>query len=135
MASYDLEHLPDDPDQLKAIILALAKSNTELHAKLDKMTVELQRITRLFEKFFNKSSERLADDKASKNAADELESPQASENTDSEQPKGKRKKGGGGRNPLPPDLPRVEQVVEHEVPMCDVCGKPFKCIGEERSEQ
>jgi transposase len=94
------------------------------------MTVELQRITRLFEKFFHKSSERLADDKASK-AANETP-----DNATPEPPQGKRgKKGDGGRNPLPPELPRIEQIVEHEIPVCDCCGTPFKCIGEECSEQ
>ena len=140
---YDVNALPDDAVQLKAIIVSLSQtnvdllqSNAELHAKLDKMTAELQRITRLFEKFFNKSSEQLPKDKASHDTtAEEEQSPQTPENTAPNDNKGKRKKGGGGRNPLPPDLPRVENVVEHEVPVCDVCGQLFKCIGDECSEQ
>jgi len=130
---YDPTKLPDDPEQLKAIIVSLSQSNAELHAKLDKMTAELQRITRLFEKFFNKSSEKLLQEKQENQGAKDKQTP---ENQDSEASKSKRgTKGGGGRNPLPPELPRVEQVVEHEVPVCDCCDTPFKCIGEERSEQ
>jgi len=85
------------------------------------MTAELQRITRLFEKFFNKSSEQLPKDKASQDAATEEEqSSQTQENTAPNDNKGKRKIGDGGRNPLPPDLLRVENVVEHEVPVVRV---------------
>ena len=57
--TYDPLHLPDDPEQLKAIIVSLHQSNTELQTKLDKVVNELQRLTLLFEKFFNKSSQKL----------------------------------------------------------------------------
>jgi len=50
--TYDILNLPDDPEQLKAIIVSLH----------DKMSVELQRLTRIIEKFFNKSSEKIAKD-------------------------------------------------------------------------
>jgi len=53
--TYDILNLPDDPEQLKAIIVSL-------HDKMDEMSVELQRLTRIIEKFFNKSSEKIAKD-------------------------------------------------------------------------
>ena len=129
---YDTAQLPDDPEQLKGIIRELQKSNEELQTKLDKALLELQRITRLFEKFFNKSSEKLLLDQEKKKNKE----PQTPENPESPKSQSKRgSKGGGGRNPLPPELPRVEQIVEHDIPICDFCDTPFKCIGEERSEQ
>ena len=131
--TYDPLHLPDDPEQLKAIIVSLHQSNTELHVKLDKVTNELQRLTLLFEKFFNKSSQKLLQAQEEK----EAEKQQKASEPESEPPKGKRgQKGGGGRNPLPPELPRVERRVDvpEEERTCAECGTPFKCIGEERSE-
>ena len=132
---YDPLHLPDDPEQLKAIIVSLTHANGELHAKLDKMTNELQRLTLLFEKFFNKSSQKLLQAQEEKEAEKQAKANEPK--SESEPPKGKRgQKGGGGRNPLPPELPRVEQRVD--VPeaerTCAECGTLFKCIGEERSE-
>ena len=130
---YDPSHLPDDPEQLKAIIISLSQANNELHAKLDKMTNELHRLTRLFEKFFNKSSQKLLQAQEEKEA-----NKQATANEpESELPKGKRgRKGGGGRNALPPDLPRVERRIDvpEDERTCSACGTPFRCIGEERSE-
>jgi Transposase and inactivated derivatives len=132
---YDTSQLPDDPEQLKAIILELTQSNAELNSKLDKAIGELQRLSLLFEKFFNKSSQKYLQEKKKKEE-EKAESSPTPENQEPDTPKGKRgAKGGGGRNPLPPDLPRVEQVVEHEIPVCDFCGKEFNKIGEERSEQ
>ena len=128
---YDKDNVPNDIATLQELVISLSQSNAELHAKLDKMTLELQRITRLFEKFFNKSSQKLLqaqEEKAAQKQATPLET---------EPPKGKRgQKGGGGRNPLPPELPRVEQRIDvpEEERTCSECGTPFRCIGEERSE-
>ena len=101
---YDKSNVPNDVATLQDLVINLSQanakllsSNQELHTKLDKMTTELQRITRLFEKFFNKSSQKLLqsqEDKAAEKAAKEND-------VESEPPKGKRgKKGGGGRNPF-----------------------------------
>ena len=128
---YDKDNVPNDIATLQELVISLSQSNAELHAKLDKMTLELQRITRLFEKFFNKSSQKILqaqEEKAAQKQATPLET---------EPPKGKRgQKGGGGRNPLPPELPRVEQRIDvpEEERTCSECGTPFRCIGEERSE-
>jgi len=117
--TYDILNLPDDPEQLKAIIVSL-------HDKMDKMSVELQRLTRIIEKFFNASSEKITKDDSQASAPENVES----------KPK-RRKNGGGGRNPLPPDLPRVECLIDipEEERHCVECGQSFTCIGEERAEQ
>ncbi len=133
---YDLDNLPDDPTQLKAIVLSQSKAYAELHAKFDKALTELQRISLLFEKFFNKSSQKVLQSQEEKEAQKKADA-QTPENQESEPPKGKRgEKGGGGRNPLPPELPRVEKIVDvpEEERTCPVCGEPFKHIGNERCE-
>ena len=139
---YDKSNVPTDVAQLQELVISLSQANADLHAKLDKMTVELQRLTLLFEKFFNKSSQKLLQSQAEKEAQREADKQaalqEASANGEPEKPKGKRGvKGGGGRNPLPPDLPRVEKRIDvpEEERTCLECGTPFKCIGEERSEQ
>ena len=138
---YDKSNVPTDVKQLQELVISLSQSNAkllasnaELHTQLDKMTKELQRLTLLFEKFFNKSSQKLLQAQEEKEANKQAK---ANEPASEEPPKGKRgQKGGGGRNPLPPDLPRVEQRID--VPeaerTCSECNTPFRCIGEERSE-
>ena len=56
---YDKSNVPTDVEQLQKLVISLSQSNAELHMKLDKMTTEMQRLTLLFEKFFNKSSQKL----------------------------------------------------------------------------
>ena len=121
---YDKSNLPDDPDQLKAIIVSL-------QGTIDKLTDEVRRLTTLIEKFFGNSSEKLSREK-----------PTIDDNftgtplTDT--PRKKRtKRGGGGRSTLPANLPRVDKVIDvpEEERKCSCCGKHFDCIGEDRSEQ
>ena len=64
--TYDESNVPTDVAQLQQLVISLSQANAELHTKLDKqtaeiskLTAELQRIMRLFEKFFNKSSQKL----------------------------------------------------------------------------
>ena len=116
--AYDPSCLPDDPEQLKGIILSL-------HGTIDKLSDEVRRLAMLMEKFFGKSSEKLPKEK-------QVEAPEIPT------PKQKRtKNGGGGRNEIPADLPRIEQRIDvpEEERTCSCCGKSFNCIGEERSEQ
>ena len=120
--TYDPANLPDDPEQLKAIIVSLQST-------VDKLTAELRRLTMLFEKFFNKSSEKLSKEKPS----DETPKPD-----DAAPERKKRKKnGGGGRSALPEGLPRVEKIIDvpEEERRCDCCEQLFKYIGDELSEQ
>ena len=117
--TYDKSSLPDDPDQLKAIIVSL-------QGTIGKLTDEIHRLATLIEKFFGKSSEKLSKEKPV------IETP--------EKPVPKRKRtkpSGGGRSALPANLPRVEKVVDvpEEERRCSSCGQLFNCIGEERSER
>src|SRR5471030_6828 len=47
----------------------------------------------------------------------------------------KRQRSGAGRQPLPPELPRVEHRHEPASCACDACGKALTRIGEDVSEQ
>ena len=125
--TYDPENLPDDVEQLKAIIASLLQSGTEAQATINKLTEELRRLTLLFEKFFNKSSEKLPKDEPS------VEPPEGSEPDTSEavpQRKKREKNGGGGRSALPEGLERVEKVIDvpEEERRCDCCEALFKWI-------
>src|SRR5215469_12886462 len=132
---YDASNVPTDVAQLQELVISLSQanaelvaSNKELHAKLDKMTAELQRITLLFEKFFNKSSQKLQQSQEEKEAEKQMKA----DDEEITEPKGKRgQKGGGGRNPLPPDLPRVEEKIDvpEEERTCSECGEAFRSIG------
>jgi transposase len=126
---YDTSNIPHDVKQLQALVISLSQANAELHAKLDKMTGELQRMSRLIEKFFGNSSEKLPKEKPVT---------ETSEDNVTIAPRKKREKnGGGGRGILPANLPRVENVIDvpEEERTCSCCGELFKYIGEDRSEQ
>jgi transposase len=131
---YDDSNVPNDVAVLQGLVINQSRTINDLNAKLDKALVELQRITHLFEKFFNKSSQKLLQTQAEKEARKQV----ASDHQEPDPPKGKRGlKGGGGRNPLPPDLLHVEQVIDvsEEERTCSGCGTLFRLIGEERSKQ
>ena len=133
---YDDFNVPTDVATLQRLVISQSQMIGDLHAKLDKALVELQRITLLFEKFFNKSSQKLLQAKEEKEAEKQAATA-SSDAQEPEKPKGKRgSKGGGGRNPLPPNLPRVEQRIDvpEEERTCSECGTLFKAIGDERSE-
>jgi transposase len=126
---YDIGNLPDNPEQLKAIIVFLHQANAEQRETIDKLTAEARRLAQLVEKFFGKSSEKLPKEKPSE------ETP-TTDHAASERPK-RKTNGGGGRSALPEDLPHVEKIIDvpEEERRCECCEQLFKCIGEERSEQ
>jgi len=140
---YDETNVPTDIKQLQELVISQSRVINGLNTKLDtmtaqfdKVTTELQRLTLLFEKFFNKSSQKLLQQQEEKEVEKQAQANEPASDELEESPKGKRQKGGGGRNPLPPGLPRVEERID--VPeaerTCSECNTPFRCIGEERSE-
>jgi hypothetical protein len=150
---YDIDSLPDDVEQLKSLIVSLSQANVDLlqsNAKqqetldqqnktLDQLVVEMSRlnvyIQQLLEIIYGKKSEKLPKEKPKDESSANPETP---ENTDSNEDRKKREKnGGGGRTKLPDNLERVEQVMDvpEEERTCTCCGKPFKHIGDEHSEQ
>lgn len=126
-AKQQLPNLPDDPTQLKEIILQLSMrvAALEEYIRLEKhrkFAARSEKSTPQYE-LFNEAE--LAD------AAEQVLAEQEAER--SETPKSPRQP---GRKPLPADLPRVriEHDLSDEDKQCS-CGCALTVIGEESSEQ
>ena len=132
------QNLPKNVEACHELIALLAAENRQLQARVDWLA----------RKLFGRSSERLA--------GEDLEffgqplSPETNSNDNSQpgapQPEPDRAEGGepaetkrkgGGRRPLPADLPRRRLI--HDVPeaakVCGECGHEKKLIGQEVTEQ
>ena len=134
---YDETNVPTDVKQLQELVISLSQQLGTMTTQFNKVTNELQRLTLLFEKFFNKSSQKLLQQQEEKEAEKQAKANEPASDESEESPKGKRgQKGGGGRNPLPPGLPRVEERIDvpKEERTCSECNTPFRCIGDDRSE-
>ena len=136
---YDVDSLPDDASQLKALIVSLSQAYAKQQETLDQLVAEMSKqtvyIQQLLEIIYGKKSEKTPKEKPKDESSTTAE---VTENTNSNDDRKKREKnGGGGRTKLPDNLERVEQVVDvpEDERTCTCCGKPFKCIGDERSEQ
>lgn len=131
---YDVDSLPDDVGQLKLLIVTLSQANARQQETLDKLVAEMSKqtvyIKQLLEIIYGKKSEKLP--KAERSTA---ETPEKTDSNDDH--KKRAKNGGGGRTKLPDNLERIEKVIDvsEEERTCSCCGKPFKHIGDERSEQ
>jgi len=146
---YDSSNVPTDITQLQQLVITLSQSNAKLlesNAKqqetLDRLVAEVSRlnvyIEQLLEMIFGKKSEKQSKEKADGESKTESVPSETGENTDSSEDRKKREKnGGGGRAKLPANLERIEKVIDvpEEERTCPCCGQPFKCIGDERSEQ
>jgi transposase len=123
------DQLPDDPDALKAMVLARDVEN----ARLIQIIKELQRHR------FGRRAETLPEDQLllgleeaeQIEAADEEENEQASPAERLERARKRRT----NRGALPPHLPRVEMVVDIEDHACPGCRNGLHRIGEDVSER
>jgi transposase len=135
--------LPNDPDQLKAMLLSmqeqvarLAATITEQQQKLEQkeqLILELLRVLR------GKKRERINPDQLLLFEIGELESmikEAQQDNQESERPSKKKSKP-HGRRLIPDNLPR--EVIEHKLPeserLCPIDGKPMEPIRWEESKQ
>ena len=151
---YDVEHLPDDAQQLKAIIVSLLESDAANRKTLNELVAEVSRlnlrIEQLLEMVFGKKSEKLLKNKAKDepDTNDSSKSPEPAtppappaEEPQNSIPKKTRKKktknGGGGRMVIPPDLPVriVEILPPPEERTCTECDAEFKRIGKSVSRR
>ncbi len=122
--------LPDDPEELKRIIL-------ETERRYEKENELLREQIRLLQaQMFGKKSEKVsADSGAVQIPLFDMPEPEIEPETDSvEIPKHKRKK--PGRKKLPDALPREEIVhdIDEEEKICG-CGAHLTCIGKDTSEK
>jgi len=123
------DQLPDDPDALKAMVLARDVEN----ARLIQIIKELQRHR------FGRRAETLPEDQLllrleeaeQIEAAGEEEAEQAS----SAQRQAKTAKRRANRGAMPPHLPRVEMVVDIDDHACPCCRNGLHRIGEDVSER
>ena len=133
--------LPDDPNELKGIILQLQQEVAEIKTRYEEeVRILYEQIKLLRQQLFGRKSEKSPNNHLNihiKPLFDIPEPEDEDEEDESEEiivPAHTRKK--GGRKPLPDDLPRVEVV--HDIPeeekICS-CGCIKKRIGEEVSEQ
>jgi len=154
--SFEVDELPTDPEQLKALVVQLSATNVELSAtnvELSATNAELsstvaeqhrkleqkeQLIADLLNALRGKQRERVNPDQLLLFEIGELEQliAEATEpDEESVKPTGKRKK--HGRRLIPDGLP--EEVIEYELPeserRCKIDGKPMERIRWEESKQ
>ncbi|QND69232.1 IS66 family transposase (plasmid) [Mesorhizobium loti] len=123
------DQLPDDPDALKAMVLARDVEN----ARLIQIIKELQRHR------FGRRAETLPEDQLLL-GLEEAEQIEAAGEEEKEQPDpGERQarvaKRRANRGALPPHLPRTEMVVDIEDHACPCCRNGLHRIGEDVSER
>jgi transposase len=154
----DPDHLPDDPNALKRLVVALLESDAAKQKTLDEMVAEIAKLNatvqKLTEMLFGKKSKKLANIAAApETSASEEEAPtssveetpsgtsDASDTSVPPVPKSPRRKkpvnGGGGRMKLPDNLPVtiVEKYPPEHERSCTECETPFKVIGFEVARQ
>ena len=137
------DRLPDDPEQLRKIILGLQSTVAEQSDFIDQQSAEIDawqsKYQNILEQFrlaqqrqFGKSGEA-ANQLGLFNEGEEIDAAVAETEPDTEtitytRPKPRRK-------PLPDHLPRETIVHDIEDKTCDCCGHDLHRIGEEKSEQ
>ena len=123
-----VDQLPDDPDALKAMVLARDFEN----ARLIQIIKELQRHR------FGRRAETLPEDQLLL-GLEEAEQIEAAGEEEKEQSapdrRAKATKRRANRGSLPAHLPRIEMVVDIEDHACPCCKNALHCIGEDVSER
>ena len=133
-----IDELPDDPEQLRAVVRHLQE---ELRSEKERTALYKREYEKLARQAFGRRSERLdGQDEA------QLLLLTAIELSDTEskpaEPKAvaksakRSRRGGGGRNKLPPHIQRIEVASSDDgVTECACCGGDLVEIGEDRSER
>ena len=131
----DANSLPDDPEQLKRMLLELQKvvikKDEIIHSLLERFEVAKR-------KQYGKSSEQLPGSGETFNEAEEIiDEADKALLAESEINKSKTVKSKPKRNPLPKNLPRKVVTIDlsREEKTCDCCQSKLHQIGETRSEK
>ena len=132
--------LPDDIDTLKAMVLAQQASMQQMTLALASRALEVEQLKLLIAKLqrmhFGRKSEKI--DRQIEKLECRLEDLLGEEGAiDAEPPMTVRAapRMPSTRQPLPPELPREERVLEPAEQACPSCGGPLKPLGEDISEQ
>lgn len=129
-----MNHLPDDVEQLKAMLLALQEENKakdkQLQAQQEEMAELKTRVELLLEQLNLSKSKRFSSqsEKVVKGTFNEAEQQNALHKPE---PAHHKK----GRKPLPEELEREVQVHTLNAPHCECCGHELHKCGVETSEE
>ena len=133
--------LPDDPLELKKIIVQLTAEKESLHKQRDRYESEnellREQMRSLFDQLFGRKSEKLFGGSPQQLLFDMPEiDPETEPETEEKVGIEAHTRKKAGRKPLPESLPRVEVVhdIAEEEKVCD-CGAAVERIGEEVSEK
>lgn len=132
-----LPALPDDVMQLKQLVLDNFQRANDEHQRAEMLQFKLDTLIR---QRYGVSSEKRSDPPEQQLL---FELPARPAPTESEPaietpaPEAEPKKHGGGRKPLPKDLPRerIEYTLSESERACSCCGETMQPFGEETSEQ
>jgi transposase len=132
--------LPDDIDALKAMVLAQRASMEQMTLALASRALEVEQLKLLIAKLqrmqFGRKSEKI--DRHIEKLECSLEDLLAEEGVVDAQPEAVEptaKRSASARQPLPPELPREERILEPIDQACPQCGGDLKPLGEDISEQ
>jgi transposase len=131
-----INDLPDDIEQLKAMLLAERSEKARLASHNERLLHMLRQLRR---NHFGRKSERLSEDQLNLGLED-LETAIASgeagvEKADATLPASRTRQRRVNRGHLPAHLPREEIVIEPQAKSCPCCGGDLHVIGEDRSER
>lgn len=132
-----LANLPDDVAALKNLVLENFQRAHDEHQRAELYKFKFENLAR---QHFGRSSEKLGEPPGQQLLFElpaRPEQPEPAAAVESPAPSAEPKKHGGGRKPLPQNLPR--ERIEHTLPesarQCSCCGKVMQPFGEETSEQ
>jgi transposase len=132
--------LPDDIDALKAMVLAQQASMEQMTLALASRALEVEQLKQLIAKLqrmhFGRKSEKI--DRQIEKLECRLEDLLAEEGVIDAQPpaiKPATQRTPPTRQPLPPELPREDRILEPSDQACPECGGNLKLLGEDVSEQ
>jgi transposase len=131
-----INDLPDDIEQLKAMLVAERSEKARLANHNERLLHMLRQLRR---NHFGRKSERLSEDQLNLGLED-LETAIASgeasvEKADATLSASRTRQRRVNRGHLPPHLPREETVIEPQAKTCPCCGGDLHVIGEDRSER
>src|SRR5512144_737117 len=138
-----LEGLPDDPDGLRAAVLAMRAELDAERAERRRVEDQNERLRHFIRQVqrmqFGRRSEKLDPDQLAL-ALEDLEQAVAESEAEEEkadqavrQARGRQRR--QSRGALPDHLPRIEVVIEPEQTACPCCKSAMHVIGEDRSER
>lgn len=148
--TLDLEHLPSDPEALRALlkqaavqIAAVESERDEIRAERDRVTDQNDRLRQMLRAFqrglFGKRSEKLDPDQRQLALEDIEQAIADGEAREEKQDPALRVSRAtmrrSNRGSLPGHLPRVEVVIEPPSTLCPCCQGPMHAIGEDSSER